>query len=154
MFAAKGKREVSIGHTYVHLADADLVTNFDSFLIDSGNISRNVFLALFLNYCKQIGIFARLSDTSNGGSFVEGYFSFLPIPKFQDDFQVEMTQLYHHDAPEPPGQPTLDTFVQWHRRWNFDLGIWELDREMKALQHTLSEVQEQIIEGKTVNVPI
>jgi len=154
MLAAKGKREVSIGHTYVHLEDTDLLTNFDSFLIDSGDITRNVFLALFLNYCKQIGIFARLSDTSNGGSFVEGYFSFLPIPKFHEDTQAEIAQLYHHDAPPPPVKPTLDTFVDWHRRWNAGLGIWELDHEMKALQRTLSEVQEQIIEGKTVKVPL
>ena len=33
------------------------------------------------------------------------------------------------------------------------LGIWELDREMKALQQTLSDVQETIIEGKIVALP-
>jgi hypothetical protein len=123
-------------------------------LIDSGDVTKNVFLALFLNYCKKLGIFAKLSDTSNGGSFVEGYFSFLPIPKFDEDTRAEIAHLYHHDAPQPAGEPTLNTFVDWHNRWNTELGIWELDREMKALQRTLSEVQELIIEGNTVNVPL
>ena len=45
-------------------------------------------------------------------------------------------------------QGTLATFVAWHREWNDNLGIWELDREMKTLQRTLDEVQEQIIEKK------
>ena len=63
-------------------------------------------------------------------------------------------RLYHHDAPPPPVKPTLDNFVDCHRRWNSRLGIWELDRELKTLQRTLSEVQEQIIEGATVNVPM
>jgi hypothetical protein len=43
--------------------------------------------------------------------------------------------------------------VAWHREWNEGLGIWELDRELKALQHTLDGVQEQIIEGRSVKLP-
>lgn len=61
---------------------------------------------------------------------------------------------YHRDEAPAAEKPTLDSFVDWHNRWNAGLGIWELDREMKGLQRTLSEVQEQIIEGKTVTVPI
>jgi hypothetical protein len=48
---------------------------------------------------------------------------------------------------------TLTNFLAWHREWNQDLGIWELDREMKALQMTLTAVQEKIIEGQTVKLP-
>ena len=89
----------------------------------------------------------------SGGHFSPEYFDYVRIPKFPDDKQVEIALLYHQDGPSSPDKPSLDTFVDWHRRWNASLGIWELDREMKALQHTLSEVQEQIIEGKNVIVP-
>lgn len=82
------------------------------------------------------------------------YFDYLPIPKFPEDKQKDISLLYHHASPPPPVKPTLDTFVDWHRSWNTRLGIWELDREMKALQRTLTEVQEKIIEGAAVNVPL
>ena len=37
-------------------------------------------------------------------------------------------------------------------KWNEGLGIWELDSELKILQRTLTDVQEQIIEGRTVKL--
>ena len=154
LFAAKGMREVSIGHTYVYLSGDGFLTNFDAFLIDSGNITRNIFLGQLLNYFKMQGIFGRLADTSNGGSFTQEHFNHLPIPRFPEEKQAEIARFYHNPAPPPKDKPTLETFVDLHRRWNADLGIWELDREMKALQSTLADVQEQIIEGKTVEVPI
>ena len=45
------------------------------------------------------------------------------------------------------------TFVDWHRKWNKALGVWELDREMKVLQLLLSDVQNKIIEGAAVQLP-
>ena len=82
------------------------------------------------------------------------YFDYLPIPKFPENKQAEIARHYHYEAPPPSTKPTLDTFVDWHRHWNATLGIWELDREMKVLERTLTEVQEKIIEGATVNVPL
>jgi hypothetical protein len=59
-----------------------------------------------------------------------GYFHLVPFPKFCDDKQAEIARLYHNPVPPPQDATTLETFVHWHRRWNADLGIWELDREM------------------------
>ena len=154
IFSAKGMREVSIGHSYVHIEGEKFLTNIDAFLIRSGNLTRDIVLGQFFSYCKKVGVFARLSDASNGGSFVQNYFAHLPIPKFPDDVQAQIARLYHNpDAAQPAWTPTLSTLVEWHRAWNEQLGIWELDREMKALQTTLRDVQEQIIRGETVNVP-
>lgn len=57
-------------------------------------------------------------------------------------------------AEEPSDMPTLSTFVDWHKRWNGELGIWELDRELKVLRRTLLAVQDKIIKGEPVNVPL
>ena len=153
MFAGKGVREVSIGHTWVNLGHTPFVTNFDSFLIHSPDRRRSVFLAFFLSYLKCVGVFAKLSDTSNGGSFVQSHFDALPIPKFEASFEERVASFYHSDANAPARKMMLANFVAWHREWNERLGIWELDREMKALQQTLTKVQEEIIEGKTVKLP-
>ena len=117
-----------------------------------GDMVKGIFWGCLLGYLRSIGLVDAIGVGGSGGSLAIGYFNHVPIPKFPDDKQKEIARIYHHDALPPPDKPTLDTFVDWHRRWNASLGIWELDREMKALQHTLSEVQEQIIEGKPVIV--
>jgi hypothetical protein len=153
IFAAKGVREVSIGHTWVNLGFESFLTNIDAFLIHSPSLVRNIALAFLFSYLKRTGVFAKLADTSNGGSFVQNYFDSLPIPKFDDEFIEKVAQYYHSPAPPPNREQTLDNFVDWHREWNKTLGIWELDRELKCLQRTLSAVQEKIIEGSSMKLP-
>ena len=153
MFAGKGVREVSIGHTWVNLGSTSFVTNFDSFLIHSPNRTSSISLAFLLSYLKSIGVFAKLSDTSNGGSFVQSHFHALPIPKFPEPLQEKIALLYHNPTPSPTRKLTLANFVTWHREWNIGLGIWELDREMKRLQRTLAAVQGEIIAGNAVKLP-
>lgn len=118
-----------------------------------GSIIKGIFLGCFLGYLRSIGLVDAIGAGGSGGSLAIGYFHHVPIPKFSIDKQSEIARLYENQSPPPPDIPTLDTFVDWHRRWNAALGIWELDREMKALQRTLTNVQERIIEGKTVAVP-
>jgi hypothetical protein len=153
MFAAKGVREVSIGHTWVNFMDQPLVTNFDAFLIAGPTTIETIFLAQFLSYLKTRGVFAKLADTSNGGSFVQNHFEQLPIPKFDETFKIATASLFHSPSERPERRLTLENFREWHSEWNEKLGIWELDREMKNLQATLSQVQEQIIRGEPVELP-
>lgn len=131
-------------------------TNFHGTVIywPASELWQIVFLRCFLTFLREHGVIDWVGVGGSGGHMSPDYFDYLPIPKFLDDKQAEIARLYHCDSPPPTEEPTLESFVDWHRRWNAGLGIWELDREMKALQRALSEVQEQIIEGKTVNVPI
>ncbi len=119
-----------------------------------GNMVRGIYLGCFLGYLRAKGIVDTIGAGGSGGSLAIGYFHHVFFPNFPRPKQEEVAKLYHNPAPPPSDTPTLDTFVDWHRRWNEGLGIWELDREMKKLQQTLNEVQEQIIEGKTVTVPL
>ena len=89
----------------------------------------------------------------SGGHFSPNYFDFVLIPKFRDELQAHISHLYHNPATAPERKLTLTNFVLWHREWNEKLGIWELDRELNRLRRTLTEVQQQIIEGRTV-VPL
>jgi len=119
-----------------------------------GDIQKAIFFRCIFNWYRTMRLIDIMAVGGSGGHFSPEYFDYVRIPKFPDDKQVEITRLYHHNAAQPAEKPTLDSFVDWHNRWNAELGIWELDREMKALQRTLSDMQEQIIEGKTINVPI
>jgi hypothetical protein len=121
---------------------------------EDSDIIKGIFLGCFLGYLRAIGLVDAIGAGGSGGSLAIGYFQHVQIPYSPDSKQLEIAKLYHNPAHPPKDSPTLSTFVDWHRRWNVDLGIWELDREMKALQRTLAGVQERIIEGKTVEVTL
>jgi len=131
-------------------------TNFHGTVIywPEAELWRIIFVRCFLSFLREHGAVDWVGVGGSGGHMSPEYFDYLPIAKFPEDKQKEIALLYHHDSPPPPWEPTLDNFVDWHSRWNATSGIWELDRQMKVLQRTLYEVQEKIIEGATVSVPL
>jgi type I restriction enzyme S subunit len=145
------------GRTIVMVDTIDrCTTNFHGTAIywPKAELWQIVFVRCFLSFLREHGVVDWVGVGGSGGHMSPDYFDYLPIPKFPEDKQKDISLLYHHASPPPRVKPTLDTFVDWHRSWNTRLGIWELDREMKALQRTLTEVQEKIIEGAAVNVPL
>lgn len=111
-----------------------------------------VFLRCFLAYLREHGVIDWVGVGGSGGHMSPEYFDFLPFPKFPETVQADIARLYY-SSPEPPrDSPSLDTFVNWHLGQNAGMGIWELDRELGSLQNTLANVQDEIIEGKTVDV--
>ena len=131
-------------------------TNFHGTTLYSPTLdtTKIVFVRCFLAYLREHGVIDWVGVGGSGGHMSPEYFDYLPFPKFPDHKQAKIARLYRNPVPPPAEKPTLDTFVDWHRRWNGNLGIWELDREMKDLQRALADVQEKIIEGKTVQVPL
>lgn len=119
-----------------------------------GDTTKSVFFRCIFNWYRNMGLVDLMAVGGSGGHFSPQYFDYLRIPKFPDTVQATIAQLYHNPASPPAAPPTLATFVGWHREWNSALGIWELDREMKTLRRTLAAVQEDIIQGRTVTVPL
>ena len=113
---------------------------------------KGAFLGCFLGYLRAKGLVDIIGAGGSGGSLAIGYFHLVPIPKFPQTKQAEIARLYHNPAPPPDEPQTLANLVEWHRKWNKELGVWELDREMKALQVHLRSVQEQVIRGEKVTV--
>lgn len=113
-----------------------------------------IWIHTFLGFLREAGVLKHIAVGGQGGHLSPEYFDYIPLPKFPDSVRQCIARLYHNPVLPPARRATLADFVAWHREWNEGLGIWELDREMKALQRTLLEVQEQIIEGKTVIVPL
>jgi len=120
---------------------------------EDGNLQKSIFFRCIFNWYRSQRLIDLMAVGGSGGHFSPNYFDFLRIPKFPEHLEQKIARLYHNPAPRPAAKLALANFVTWHRQWNEGLGIWELDREMKALQQTLNAVQEQIIEGKTVTLP-
>ena len=121
---------------------------------DDSNMVKSIFFRCFYDWLYKNGVIDILAVGGSGGHFSPEYFECLKIPKFPEQKQKEIARLYHSPCSPPKDDPTLDTFVDWHRHWNTNLGIWELDREMKNLQRTLNSVQEKIIKGEEIDVSI
>jgi len=118
-----------------------------------GNLAQSIFFRCIFNWYRRQRLIDLMAVGGSGGHFSPDYFEFVLIPKFPELLQHQIGALYHKATPPPARKATPANFVVWHREWNEDLGIWELDRELKALQRTLAEVQEQIIEGNSVKMP-
>jgi len=119
-----------------------------------GEIQESVFFRCIFNWYRSMGLIDLMAVGGSGGHFSPEYFDYVRIPKFPEAVKAGIVKLYHNKAAPPGSAPTMANFVAWHEQWNQDLGVWELDREMKALQAELAKVQDQIIEGKTVAVPL
>jgi hypothetical protein len=119
-----------------------------------GNVARSIFFRCVFNWYRSMRLIDLMAVGGSGGHFSPEYFDYVRIPLFPEPVQAAIVRLYHNAARPPDKKPTLSTFVEWHREWNRQLGIWELDCEMKLLQTRLAEVQELIIAGKAVNVPM
>ena len=117
------------------------------------DLVKSIFFRCVFNWYRSEGLIDLMAVGGSGGHFSPEYFEYLKLPKFPHKKQLEIARLYHGSASPPPGSPTLQTFVQWHRTWNSRLGIYELDRETKCLQDRLTQTQEDIIQGRPVSVP-
>jgi type I restriction enzyme S subunit len=118
-----------------------------------GDLARSIFFRCIFNWYRRQRLIDLMAVGGSGGHFSPDYFDFVLIPKFPEALQHKICALYHNSTPSPSRKATLADFVVWHREWNEGLGICELDRELKALQRTLTSVQEQIIEGHSVKLP-
>jgi len=145
------------GRTIVVLSDRDrCTTNFHGTVLSwpGGEVWQTVFVRCFLAYLREHGVVDWVGVGGSGGHMSPEYFDYLPFPRFPDDKQAEIARFYHSPGVAGPTIGDLGGFVAAHRRHNASLGIVELDLEAQELKRVLLEVQEQIIEGKTVSVPL
>jgi type I restriction enzyme S subunit len=141
------------GRTIVILSERDrCTTNFHGAVLSwpGAEVWQTVFVRCYLAYLRECGVVDWVGVGGSGGHMSPEYFDYLPFPRFPDDKQGEIARLYHNLGATVPEVVTLDDFVEWHRRRNVSLGIVELDFEAQELKRLLLEVQEQIIDGKTV----
>ena len=61
-------------------------------------LKKSIFLALYLNYLRQKGVFERMSVGANGGSFAVGYWDNILIPQVNENFMDRMVTLYNNDV--------------------------------------------------------
>ncbi len=119
-----------------------------------GDLAESIFFRCIFHWYRNMRLIDLMAVGGSGGHFSPEYFDSLLIPRFPDTVKTMIVGLYHSPASAPPKTPGLAGFVEYQRLRNATLGIWQLDGEMKALQAELVAVQELIIQGKAVKVPL
>lgn len=119
---------------------------------EDGNIRKSIFFRCIFDWYRNMRLIDLMGVGGSGGHFSPEYFDYLHIPKFPEEKREEIIQLYHNHAASAANPPTTDNLADWHRLRNTSLGIWELDRDIKGLRRTLTNMQELIVEGKTVKI--
>ncbi len=119
-----------------------------------GDLAESIFFRCIFHWYRSMRLIDLMAVGGSGGHFSPEYFDSLLIPRFPDAVKNRIVKLYHSPALGEAKPPHLSGFVAWHQARNATLGIWELDREMKALQSDLASAQEAIIQGKTVKIPL
>lgn len=115
-----------------------------------GDLNSSIYFRCIFHWYRNMRLIDLMAAGGSGGHFSPSYFESLLIPNFPDDVRRKIIELYHKATAPPPKPLTIGNFVEWHREWNDRLGIWELDRELKALQLKLLAVQDKIIDGKPI----
>jgi hypothetical protein len=65
-----------------------------------------------------------------------------------------IAKMYSNPGSPAKDQPTPKTFLEWRKKQDQTMGIWELDQQHKALQAELWVAQDCIIEGgSSVKLP-
>jgi type I restriction enzyme S subunit len=119
-----------------------------------GDLTESIFFRCIFHWYRSMRLIDLMAVGGSGGHFSPEYFDSLMIPRFPEELKSSIVKLYHNPAKEPPAPSSVSDFVAYHRVRNAGLGIWELDAEMKVLQAELAAVQEKIIQGKTISVPL
>ncbi|MDU6364692.1 MAG: hypothetical protein E6582_14375 [Clostridium sp.] len=118
------------------------------------DIKKSIFFRCIFNWYRKESLIDLMAVGGSGGHFSPEYFDYIKIPNFPENVISDICDLYHSNKEKDKAELTLDNFVKWHDEWNEDLGIWELNREMKKLKDKLIDIQDRIINGDEINKEI
>jgi hypothetical protein len=130
------------------------ISNIHALVLRSATLDlhEKIFIGAWLRYLGEWGYARAIAVGGQGGSLAISYLRYLQFPSFPEAKKRQIAKLYHNRVAHPVETPRLSAFVETHRARNVNLGIWELDAELKDLQETLRMVQEQIIRGEPVDL--
>jgi hypothetical protein len=103
LFSAEG----TVGRTFV-VCDETMrfTTNFHGMIISPNpgvDLSRSIYVGLFLAYLKRIQIFDKISVGGQGGSFASGYWGKIYVPNLPEPIITKLKSFYYsgHEIHDP-----------------------------------------------------
>lgn len=153
IFGAEGNEK---GRSLVVIESMDrTITNIHGITLnqESHNMSKGIFVKLFLDYLRNQGMIDAYAVGGNGGSLAIKYWDYLKFPNFPTEKEDEIVQLYHNDKLIYKSSNTnLETFSAYDTKFNNEAGIYEIQKSLNYLQSKLNLAIQNIANDITVDI--
>lgn len=148
--------ESGTGRTMVFLDQDDMtINNAHAHILRSrldNDLNRIITIRSILQYYKEIGITDCLTVGGAGGHLSPSYFDRIMVPNFPENRQEEIAKMYYSEKEYNTSGFSLDNFIQKDNDYNFDAGIYELDKTAKQLKTILNNSINNIVNSEEVNI--
>lgn len=153
IFGAEGNEK---GRSLAIIEQKDMtITNIHGVTLNqnSHDMSKGIFVKLFLDYYRSKGMIDAYAVGGNGGSLAIKYWKFLRFPNFPNEKECEIVELYHNASSQyDSSKCTLSNFLDYDNLFNADAGIHELDTSMKYLKEKLETAIDDIANDIEVKI--
>lgn len=117
------------------------------------NVNKAIFVKCCLDYLRSKGLIDLYAVGGNGGSLGQKYWEIIPFPKFDTSKQDEIVKLYHNVIVEYKTETfTLENFLEQDGIYNYNAGIYELDKTAKRLKEILNQAIDNIVNDGVVEI--
>lgn len=117
------------------------------------NLSKGIFIKLFLDYYRMKGMIDAYAVGGNGGSLAIRYWNYLKFPNFPNEKEQQIIKLYHNpNSNYEVNDLNLNDFLKYDNKFNQDAGIYELDKSMRYLLNKLDNAINNIVDDLKVDI--
>ncbi|HAU5019179.1 TPA: restriction endonuclease subunit S [Clostridioides difficile] len=153
IFGAEGNEK---GRSLAIIEEQEMaITNIHGITLrqNGHDLTKGIFIKLFLDYLRDKGMIDSYAVGGNGGSLAIKYWNFLRFPNFDEKKEKEIVKLYHNpDVNYAISKCTLDNFLEYDIKFNEIAGIYELDKTLKYLRKKLNNVLDNIADDKDIKI--
>lgn len=118
IFGAEGNEK---GRSFVVLEAYDrTITNIHGITLNqnSQDITKSIFVKVFLDYYRANGMIDAYAVGGNGGSMAIKYWDFLKFPNFPSEVEKNIAGLYHSGAVYHAANCTMQNFLEYDNQFN------------------------------------
>ncbi|MGA3094186.1 MAG: hypothetical protein ABSD79_02220, partial [Dehalococcoidales bacterium] len=133
-----------------------MITNIHGIVLNKDNHDKieSAFVTCFLRYLRKAGILDYISVGGQGGSLAKKYWPDIKIPFFPPDKVKSIAALYYNPIPYKLVQHDLSRFVEDDAKINSQLGILELDAQIKVLKSKIDSLIDVIVDGGAIETSL
>lgn len=133
---------------------ANAITNIHGITLNlnSNDLTKSIFVKLFLDWYRHNGMIDAYAVGGNGGSLAIKYWNIIKFPNFNKTDELELVNLYYTQTSYDSSNCTIESFLSYDDGFNENAGIVELDYSMKYLQNLLDEAIINIVNDIEVDI--
>lgn len=152
IFGAEGNEK---GRSLVIFENSEkTITNIHGITLNqnSSDLTKSVFVKLFLDWYRSKGMIDAYAVGGNGGSLAIKYWDYLKFPNFPKNIELSIANEYYNNTTYSPECYTTSTFLTYDENFNRNAGIYEIDKSLKYLKEKLNSAIENIADDIEVDI--